>query len=535
MNTNVDHAEPARPQVVRRLLAISVVFFAPQVVGSLFNIWYNLIHIEPLLTEQQHDLFAQSIFWVNVVLYPLAICSGLTVLWSVRPGLEQACEDRALAGPQANWLRARVINMPWWALGIAAVCWLICIPAFLLILSNSPEPLNPRIYLHLPLSLLISGSIAVSAGFFFVELVVLHWLYPLLFCDTPPHGIPQAYPLTVRGRGVMWAISSCVCPIGCLLLLTLEPESLQGRGQWFALTVGLLAMAFGLVTAAASSRLLLEPIEALQHVAAGVRHGDLSRQIEVLRADEFGPLISTVNEMISDLRAKEQLAELFGRHVGRAAAAQLLAADPGAPAGVEQQLTVLFADLRGFTARSEMISPTASVAILNRFFTEMVDVIESAHGGMVNKFLGDGLMALFGAIDNSVNHADLAISAGLAMLDRLEDINQSQPGLYGQKLQMGIGICTGSAIVGSIGSLQRGEFTAIGPTVNLASRIESHTKVVRSPLLLSLSTHQQISTVFHRMLAGRLRELPPVLVRGVDAPVTLYAIDQEPIKGSWAP
>lgn len=535
MTAAVERAPIARPDVVRRLLAISVVFFAPQVVGSLFNIWYNLIHIEPLLTEQQHALFARSIFWVNAVLYPVAIGIGLSVLWSVRPGLELACEDRAREGSDADWVRARVINMPWWALGIAAVCWLICIPAFLWILSWSPEPLNPRIYLHLPLSLIISGSIAVSAGFFFVELVVLHWLYPILFCDTPPHGIPRSYPLTVRGRGVMWAISSCVCPIGCLLLLTLEPQSLQGRGQWFALSVGLLAIAFGLVTAAASSRLLLQPVDALREVAAAVQQGDLSRQIEVLRADEFGPLISTVNDMIADLRAKEQLAELFGRHVGRAAAAQLLATEPGAPAGVEQQLTVLFADLRGFTARSELISPTASVALLNRFFTEMVEIIESAHGGMVNKFLGDGLMALFGAIDNTVNHADLAISAGLAMLDRLEEINQSQPGLQGQELQMGVGICTGAAIVGSIGSQQRGEFTAIGPTVNLASRIESHTKAVRSPLLLSLSTHQQLSAVFRRMLAGRLRELPPVLIRGVDAPMTLYAIDQEPIKGSWAP
>ncbi|MBI1348932.1 HAMP domain-containing protein [bacterium] len=524
-----------RPHVVRRLIAISVVFFVAQLVGSAFNIWYNLIHIEPLLTEGQNALFARSIFWVNVILYPLATSVGLYILWSVRPGLELVCEDRALQGESANWLRARVINLPWWALGIAATCWLICIPAFLCLLTLSSEPLDSRIYLHLPLSLIISGSIAVSAGFFFVELVVLHWLYPLLFCDTPPHGIPNSYPLTVRSRGVMWAISSCVCPIGCLLLLTLEPQSLEGHGQWFALTVGMLAIIFGLVTAAASSRLLLEPVDALQNVAAAVRQGNLSQQIEVLRADEFGPLISTVNAMIADLREKEQLAELFGRHVGRAAAAQLLATEPGAPAGVEQTLTVLFADLRSFTDRSERISPTESVALLNRFFSEMVEIIESSHGGMVNKFLGDGLMALFGAIDNSINHADLAVSAGLAMLDQLEVMNQSLPELQNQTLQMGVGICTGTAIVGSIGSQQRGEFTAIGPTVNLASRIETHTKTVRSPLLVSQTTQQLLSATFRQMLGGRLRELPPVLIRGVDTPVILYAIDPTPIKGSWAP
>ncbi|MDX1967217.1 MAG: adenylate/guanylate cyclase domain-containing protein [Planctomycetaceae bacterium] len=524
----------ASPGGQTRLLLISLVFVGPQVVGSLFNIWYNLLHIEPLLSKSQLARFQTGILWVNGILYPLALAVGFRVLWSLHPILTEVCAGRAVSCARLEWARSRAINLPWWGLGIAVAGWLSCIPLFLGILGTSSEPLDSRVFLHLPLSLLISASIAISIGFFFVELSVQRWLFPLLFVDTQPRDTVGTFPLTLRGRGIMLTLSACVAPIGSLLLLTLSPESLQGRGEWFALTVGLLAIGFGLAGAWATSNLVLEPVYALRRVAESVRSGDLEVRVDVLRADEFGSLIGTVNEMIVELREKQKLEDLFGRHVGREAARKLLTQAPGAPAGVEQVLTVLFADLRGFTSRSERISASRAVAMLNGYFTEMVDVIEQVHGGMVNKFLGDGMMALFGAIDGRGNHADKAVEAALTMMDRLQQFNLDCEFLDGQPLEMGIGICTGTAIVGSIGSERRGEFTAIGSTVNLASRIESHTKQVRAPVLISLATRNAMSQTLLEKLGARLRELPPALIRGIESPVTLYALDPVPARGTWA-
>lgn len=512
-------------QCLLPMLWISLMLFAPQLVGSAFNIWYNLLHIEPLLTAGQLARFGRAIFWVNLILYPVAIAFGLCILWSLQPTLRRLCAGEPVPEQELIPARARVINIPWWGLGIAATCWLLCIPIFLTVLTTSTEPLDPRVYLHLPASLLISGSIAVSIGFFLLELAVLKWLYPPFFGTETPHGIPGSVPLSLRGRGVMWVLSACVCPIGCLLLLMLEPESLRGRGEWFALSVGAVAACFGIVSAWASSNLLLEPVRDLRRVAHAVRNGNLNVRVAVQRADEFGPLIETVNEMLADLREKERLSELFGRHVGRAAAEQLLQQAPGTPAGVERELTVLFADLRGFTARAARTAAPQTVALLNEFLTEMVDVVESVHGGIVNKFLGDGLMALFGAIDAESRHADAALLAAVEMVRRLEEFNARTPDLATDPWEMGIGISTGPAIVGSIGSARRGEFTAIGSTVNVASRLEAQTKQIPQPILLSHETHHRLSDDIRQRFQHALIALPPTIIRGFDTPLALFAVD----------
>ncbi len=152
----------------------------------------------------------------------------------------------------------------------------------------------------------------------------------------------------------------------------------------------------------------------------------------------------------------------------------------------------MFVDIRNFTARSEASTPEQAVALLNVFLSEMVDVIEQRHGGIVNKFLGDGLMAMFAEWTGRADHADAAVAAGREMLQRLQDINARLRAAGEPPLAIGIGIHTGRAVVGSIGSPRRMEYTAIGDAVNVASRVESLTKVVGVPLLLTDATRQAL-------------------------------------------
>ncbi len=150
------------------------------------------------------------------------------------------------------------------------------------------------------------------------------------------------------------------------------------------------------------SRLFLEPIDHLRTAAQAVAKGRLNVEVPLVRADEFGLLISEFNHMIAELREKERLRRAFGLHVGRKAAEQILARDPGL-GGREEVITVMFVDIRSFTAMSAAANPREIVEMLNKFLRVMVQVVEERHGGMVNKFLGDGFLALFGVGGNSTS------------------------------------------------------------------------------------------------------------------------------------
>ncbi|MFL6539629.1 MAG: adenylate/guanylate cyclase domain-containing protein, partial [Chthoniobacterales bacterium] len=240
-------------------------------------------------------------------------------------------------------------------------------------------------------------------------------------------------------------------------------------------------------------------------------------ELPVHRADEFGSLIGQFNRMVAELREKEQLRRTFGAHVGRQAAEEILARDPGV-GGIEQEITVMFVDIRSFTARAAHLDPQATVALLNDFFAAMVPIVETEFSGLINQFTGDGFMAIFGVSAVSRNHADAALGAAARMLERLRALNVDFESHGQPSLEIGVGINTGKAIVGSVGSRERMEFTSIGTTVNVASRIESLNKTLGTNLLISRTTADA--------LRGNvpLRAMPPQPVKGVDAPVEVFTL-----------
>jgi adenylate cyclase len=263
-------------------------------------------------------------------------------------------------------------------------------------------------------------------------------------------------------------------------------------------------------------RLVTEPVNELRRAAQAVGRGDLKVRIAQQRADDFGPLIDEFNAMVGGLREKTRIEETFGRHVGRQIARQILERDESL-GGVEQEITVMFVDIRNFTARAAASTPTQVVSVLNLFLTAMVEIVEQGHGGIVNKFLGDGLMALFSELTGRADHADAAVDAGHNMLARLDRINVDVAALGQPPLAIGIGIHTGPAVVGSIGSPRRLEYTAIGDTVNVASRVESLTKTVGKPLLLTAATRAALRS------RRAVKELPPQWVKGQSEPVVVLA------------
>src|SRR5678816_411333 len=192
--------------------------------------------------------------------------------------------------------------------------------------------------------------------------------------------------------------------------------------------------------------------------------------------------------------------------------------------GVSQTITVLFADIRGFTRISEHANPEKIVGLLNRYFSAMTDII-FAHGGTLDKYLGDGLMALFGAPTATPDDASNAVSAAVAMQRRIIGINQELKEEGFAEIGVGMGLHTGEVIVGYIGSDRRSEYTAIGDAVNTSSRLESNAH--GGEILISDATAKAAHSRY------KLQPRDPIMVKNRQQPVNLWEVDWQRASGSF--
>jgi adenylate cyclase len=192
--------------------------------------------------------------------------------------------------------------------------------------------------------------------------------------------------------------------------------------------------------------------------------------------------------------------------------------------GVSQTITILFADIRGFTRISEHAPPEKIVGLLNRYFSAMTDII-FAHGGTLDKYLGDGLMALFGAPTATPDDASNALNAAVAMQRRLLGINRELRDEGFPEIGVGMGLHTGEVVVGYIGSDRRSEYTAIGDTVNTSSRLESNAR--GGEILISDATAQAAHSRY------KLQPREPIMVKNRQQPVKLWEVDWQRASGSF--
>jgi adenylate cyclase len=511
---------PTTGSLYRALIFVACAPLLPQVLGSIFNIWYNIAVIGPLLdTARLKDCFTHTVIVFNLVVYPIAIGLWLWLVGSLLPAMREAVAHSVAApSPLLERARRRVINLPWMGSALAGFSWLLCIPVFLGALIATGEPIKDALYFHLPISFLVSGLISLTHSFFLIEMQSHRRLLPILFHNTPAHAVPGTWKLSLRGRGLLWIISAGICPISSLLLLSFAPKNPTTDPAWFALFVGSVGIAFGLLSAMMIERLVGEPIDLLSNAVRDVAAGRFDTQMSLQRPDEFGLLISEFNRMIRELQEKEKLRETFGLHVGDQVAKRILARDPGL-SGTEENITVMFCDIRNFTARCALLGPERTVSLLNAFFGVMVRIVEEHNGGMINQFTGDGFMAFFGADGHPPQHADAALKTGREMIAALANFNAGMTAKEPDfdPLAIGIGLHTGPAVVGSIGSPKRMTFTAIGSTTNIAARVESLTKTLGHPILITQATREALSE------KPPLVELPAQQVKGVERPLAVFA------------
>ncbi len=265
------------------------------------------------------------------------------------------------------------------------------------------------------------------------------------------------------------------------------------RGTQIAITtisgIGLLV---GLIGSLILGGFISRPVDRLIKGVRKMGEGDYDVRVNVKSKDEIGALTSAFNEMAESIGEKELIKDAFSRYVSRQVA-DIILKDPdkyiSTLRGERKEITILFADIRGFTSISERNAPEEVVALLNDYLSEMTDVIFN-YNGTLDKFLGDGLMAVFGAPIPMENCTLMAVKAALDMRVRLADFNVAQEVTGGETIRVGIGINFGDAVVGNVGSRERMDYTVIGDAVNIAQRIQSYSQ--EGQIILTESAYYKV-------------------------------------------
>jgi class 3 adenylate cyclase/HAMP domain-containing protein len=327
-------------------------------------------------------------------------------------------------------------------------------------------------------------------------------------------------------------------PLGWTVAVTVLESRFFGpvsRIVYDSVVVGVVSAAAAVALLVAFSGLITKPIRL---VAKGMRDvvetGDLSRRVGLPYDDEIGDLGDSFDAMASSLEAayseikryaieaavaqkrEARIRNIFQKYVPAPVIERYFASPDSMLIGEDRRLAVLFSDIRGFTSYSESMSSHEVVAALNRYFGRMADAI-FRHEGVVDKYIGDALMALFGAPALDDRSAYHAVSAAFDMLAELAEFNALEIARERKPIAIGIGVNYGSVTVGNIGSEKKMDYTVIGDMVNLASRLEGLTKYYHEPLIISESVRGLVSADFPCRLIDRTR------VKGREGELLIYS------------
>jgi class 3 adenylate cyclase len=264
------------------------------------------------------------------------------------------------------------------------------------------------------------------------------------------------------------------------------------------------------------ARRISRPVIEVQGALRTIADGNYAARVAEARTDEIGQLQRLVNRVADELRRRDAMREMMGKYLSKQVADQILAADPAvAFAGQRREVSVLFADVRGFTTYSEKHDPEQVTRTLNEYFEVMVDVIAS-HEGVLDKYIGDGLMVVFGAPVPQPDHARRAVITALEMQAALHTLNLKRAQRGDDPIAIGAGVNTGVVISGNLGSLKRMEFTVVGDTVNLAARLES--RALQGQVLIGEATYRVVRELVEAESLG------PMPVKGKAEPVPIWLV-----------
>ncbi|MGV9677870.1 adenylate/guanylate cyclase domain-containing protein [Nocardia sp. NPDC003482] len=464
---------PADEGSLRRRIRVQALLTAPLILGNVVGIAVAIVLIAFVLPGP--SVLTWKLVLLNFVAAPvyiaLALVAGLvwgttwglrTLRWAIDP--DHVPTEREQIAATAVPRRLVVQQAVLWLGGMALLTPLYASvdPAFV-----------PKFVLGGAFS-----AIVVCANSYLIAEFALRVVTARVLDAAPSR---RRRGIGVFGRSaLMWVVGSAT-PIALLMVVAVLALSgmdvSTARLAVCVLSLGGATLVFGSLLMAQALSATVAPIRGVRGALRRVEDGALDVAVPVYDGTELGELQSGFNRMVAGLREREQLRDLFGRHVGRDVAAAALARNPGL-GGEELEAAALFIDIIGSTTMAATRPAPEIVAILNRFFAIVVDEVER-HGGLVNKFEGDAALAVFGAPAPIADPAAAALAAARAIRERVRATTE---------FDAGIGVAAGRVVAGNVGAHRRYEFTVIGDAVNEAARLCELAKQDSARLLASAGT-----------------------------------------------
>jgi adenylate cyclase len=422
----------------------------------------------------------------------------------------------------------QVLNLPFRCALISLFNWglaTVTMTAFRFFYTFGDTTLPERVFGTIRVFIGVMGSgIVTGAIVFFAAEILCRRIWPYFFPQGGLAKMTGTFRLKLGWRMFIAFVLASILPMILMavvsynkarMMLVMNPEDVI---QSLFYSTGFLLLAELSVAVTLSylvSTSIVRPVKNMEQAMTRVQAGDLSAATNVSSNDELGALAENFNKMVEGLREREYVKETFGRFVAPAIA-QAILENPPKPGGESTEVSILFSDIRNYTSICERLTPGEVIKLLNAYFSYMVKAIEK-HQGLVYQFVGDAIMAVFGAPVKLADHATCAVNTALEMNTALDEFNRMARA--GQDpLRIGVGVNTGNVVAGIIGTEERMEYRVVGDAVNLAARIEALNKELNTAILISKQTRDTLSQEFN------LKAFPPVRVKGKEQVVQVYAV-----------
>jgi sigma-B regulation protein RsbU (phosphoserine phosphatase) len=449
--------------------------------------------------------------------------------------------DRELAGQgdeqpprndpgNLNRLAGRIINLPTVLAGTNLVGWVAGALIFGLLPHVWPEhyPWHPQASHRMFVAMVSVGVFTAAMVYFIME-----WWLRNTVRDLFPAAVLQSVPPSFRIR-VLPKLLSITLFIGTVPVVLIGHIALQGIREiqhdptFLEAFLSEMPLALQYVVAWAVclavplsiflARSISEPLEETLNAMKRIGTGNLDTRVRVFSNDEIGTLGEGLNRMVGGLRQRDAIKAAFGRYVPPEIVEEITDEHKEIDlAGEVRDMTILVADLRGFTPLAESLAPARTLKLLNRYFETMTDVI-FRHQGTIDELTGDGILVFFGAPRRLENHARQAVQCALDMHAAMDELNAGNRTNDLPPLEMGIAINSGELIVGNIGSWRRMKYGAVGTPINVAFRVEGHAGP--GEILVTPSVYGRLGDDLS------VRSTKQVTLKGLAGEVTLYGVDR---------
>jgi adenylate cyclase len=462
--------------------------------------------VVPEPTNSGHIFLVNALVGIGYfgVAAPLGVLLGTRGLWRLRSWL---IEERT-----ASFAETRlVLYAPFRLLSVQVALWWAAALLFGLLNLQYSDQLALRV----SVTVALTGLVTAFCAYLITERLLRSPAARALAQGTPRR---FAVPGVATRAVLAWGLGTGVILAGLVAIGAVALD--HGAGITVTklgitmVALGSVGLAVGFLAVVLAARTTADPISGLRRALARVKSGDFEVRVPVYDGSQIGQLQLGFNDMVAGLQERERIKEAFGTYVDPDVAAHIL--EEGTDLGGEEvEVTLMFIDVRNFTGFAERTPAREVVSAINRLFERIVPIIHS-RGGRVDKFVGDGLLAVFGAPRRQPDHAGQALAAALEIADAAATAGE---------LEIGVGLNSGTVVAGNIGGDQRYEFSVIGDAVNVAARVEAATRQTGDAVLLAGRTVELLKDP-----PVELVERAGVELRGKRATVAVYGVLRQPAR-----